>query len=74
MPNLPTITVTDEQLARITSAFPGETTAEKVESYRTWLKRELRKEVTKSELKALNESHTAAVNAKYDELNSQLLT
>lgn len=58
MPSLPTITVTDTQMARITAAFPGATQAEKVEAYRVWLKGQVRREVIRSETAALEEQHT----------------
>lgn len=37
MPDLPTVTVTQAQLDRITQLFPGADTATKVQNYKNWL-------------------------------------
>lgn len=68
MPTLPSITVTDAQLARITAAFPGATNVEKVAAYRDWLKAELREQVTRTELAALADQQNAARRAIADDV------
>lgn len=72
MPNMPTITVSDAQLARITAAFPGNTNAEKVAAYRDWLKAALRDRLATAELAALAETHNAARKAVVDDVESSL--
>lgn len=37
MPDLPTLTVTQAQMDKITSTFPGATLAEKSQAYKDWL-------------------------------------
>lgn len=59
MPNLPTITVTDTQLAKCVAAFTD------AAGYRTWLKAALRDEVLRREARRLDE---AANTAKRDAL------
>ncbi len=59
MPTLPTITVTDTQLAKCVAAFTD------AAGYRTWLKAALRDEVLRREARRLDE---AANTAKRDAL------
>ena len=74
MPNLPVISVTDAQLARIIAAFPGETTAEKEDAYRAWLMGQLRNEVLRAENLALEVQHAQAIAQNREDLDSSLFT
>lgn len=51
MPNLPTLTVTDTQLAKCVAAFGD------AAGYKTWLKQAVRDEVLRREARALDEAH-----------------
>lgn len=53
MPDLPTLTVTTAQATRIQNAFPGATQAERVESYKTWLRRAVKDYVVMHERQVL---------------------
>lgn len=72
MTDLPTISVDDQQLARITAAFPGETIQEKVEAYQQWLIRSLRQYVVKYEIKQLEIQHAAEIQALRESAGEEL--
>lgn len=54
MPNLPSITVTDVQLAKAVEAFGD------AAGYKSWLKEAVREEVVRRTARALDEAHNAA--------------
>ena len=59
MPNLPTLTVSDTQLARLVAAFTD------AAGYKAWLKAALLDEVQRREARRLDEEHNAAKAAVY---------
>ena len=66
MPNLPSITVTDAQLAKCIAAFTD------AAGYRTWLKAAVRDEVQRRTARTLNEEHNAAKAAAMAALEDEL--
>ena len=66
MPNLPTLTVSDAQLARLVGAFQD------AAGYKTWLKQALVDEVTRREARRLDEEHNAAKKAALVALDAEL--
>lgn len=57
MPALPTLTPNDSQFARIVAAWPGETNAEKIASYRRWLAASVLDAVQDFEAQGLDAKH-----------------
>lgn len=72
MPTLPTLTVTDAQATRIQNAFPGATTAEKVEAYKAWLRQAVRGVVKAQEQDALRTKYEADVAASVTTVDNDL--
>ena len=66
MPNLPTITVTDAQLAKCVAAFTD------AAGYKKWLKAAVRDEVQRRTARALDEQHNAAKAAALAALEADL--
>ena len=66
MPNLPSITVTDAQLAKCIDAFTD------AAGYRTWLKAALLDEVQRRTIRQLDEEHNAAKKAALAALDAEL--
>ena len=66
MPNLPTLTVTDTQLAKCVAAFTD------AAGYRTWLKAALRDEVQRREARRLDEEANSAKAAALVALAAEL--
>lgn len=66
MPNLPSITVTDAQLAKCVAAFTD------AAGYRTWLKAAVRDEVQRRTARALDEQHNTAKAAAMAALDADL--
>ena len=66
MPNLPSITVTDTQLAKCVAAFTD------AAGYRAWLKAALRDEVQRRAARRLDEEHNAAKKAALAALDAEL--
>ena len=66
MPNLPSITVTDAQLAKCIDAFTD------AAGYRTWLKAAVRDEVQRRTVRQLDEEHNAAKAAALEALAGEL--
>jgi len=67
MPDLPTLTVSQAHADRIVAAFPGNTLAEKAQSYRHWLINRLIERVQLVEARRLDE---AAAESKAVALNN----
>ena len=61
MPNLPAITVTDAQYARLARVIPGDTAAEKSATYKTMVKDMLRALVIEADLRDAREAANAAI-------------
>lgn len=59
MPTLPTITVTQAQLDRITAAFPGDTLAKKAANYQAWTVGNLIDFVQTAEIRVIDEETNA---------------
>lgn len=59
MPALPTISPTQPQFDRIVAAFPGDTNAKKVESYKAWLTNHLIDHVQLFEARKIEEKAQA---------------
>jgi len=66
MPNLPTLTLTDAQLAKVTQAFTD------AAGYKAWLKAALLDEVQRREARRLDEEHNAAKAAALESLAAEL--
>ncbi len=66
MPNLPTITVTDTQLAKCVAAFGD------AAGYRTWLKAAVRDEVLRREARRLDEEANTAKRDALAAMESEL--
>ena len=66
MPNLPTLTVSDTQLARLVAAFTD------AAGYKAWLKAALLDEVQRREARRLDEEHNAAKKAALVALAAEL--
>ena len=66
MPNLPTLTVSDTQLARLVAAFTD------AAGYKAWLKAALLDEVQRREARRLDEEHNAAKAAALESLAAEL--
>ena len=66
MPNLPTVTVTDAQLAKCVAAFTD------AAGYKAWLKAALLDEVQRREARRLDEEHNAAKKAELVALAAEL--
>ncbi len=66
MPNLPTITVTDTQLAKCVAAFTD------AAGYRAWLKTALRDEVLRRESRRLDEEANTAKRDALAAMESEL--
>lgn len=72
MPDLPTLTVTAAQMARITAAFPGASNAEKAEAYKAWLRDAVRGYVKAHEQNALRIKYEADVAAATGTVDADL--
>lgn len=72
MPNLPTLSVTQAQLDRITAAFPGTTTAEKVAAYQAWLINGLIDQVERAEGAVIDAAANADKAAKLAAMRASL--
>jgi len=68
MPNLPTVTVTDAQAARITAAY-GDATA-----YKAWLKQAIKDYVFRKEAEAITAKAQTDVQTKLAQVESDLGT
>ncbi len=66
MASLPTLTVTDAQLAACVGAFTD------AAGYRTWLKAAVRDEVQRRTVRQLDEEHNAAKAAALESLAAEL--
>jgi hypothetical protein len=66
MPNLPTLTVSDTQLARLVAAFTD------AAGYKAWLKQAVRDEVQRRAARRLDEEHNAAKKAALVALAAEL--
>lgn len=64
MPDLPTLTLSQEHFDRVVSAFPGDTAGEKVASYRAWLSGMLIDFVRASETEKIEAAHRVQINAE----------
>lgn len=77
MPDLPTITVTDAQAARLLAAFEGqvdETGADLPpdEAYRRWLRDAVREKAIQVEAQNIEQRHLDAKQVALDELRNEL--
>ena len=66
MPNLPTLTVSDTQRARLVAAFTD------AAGYKAWLKTAVRDEVQRRTARQLDEEHNAAKKAALAALDAEL--
>lgn len=61
MPTLPSITVTDDQFARLARVIPGDTAAEKAAAYKQMVRDMLRGLVVEADLRDAREAANAAI-------------
>lgn len=69
MPDLPTITVTDNQYARLASVLPGGTQGEKATAYRQLVRATLRKYVIDAEVRAAQAAAEATLASTINSIN-----
>jgi uncharacterized protein (DUF1499 family) len=72
MPDLPTLTLSQEHYDRVVAAFPGTTSAEKVAAYRAWSFGHLIDFVKSTEFTKISEQHRVQMEAAMASLNASL--
>lgn len=72
MPDLPTLTVSQAHFDRLVAAFPGNTLAEKAQSYRDWLTNRLIERVQIVESRKIDEDSNKSKKIALDNLSASL--
>lgn len=72
MPDLPTLTVSQEHFDRLVAVFPGTTSAQKVQAYREWLINRLVERVFAVESLAIEEDLAIARETAHANLRASL--
>lgn len=72
MPDLPTLTLSQEHFDRVVAAFPGSTAAAKADAYRAWLTNRLIDRVESSEMSRIDAEVNATRAAAWAALRASL--